>query len=206
MAPISRRDFIVKSGLTAVSLSVFGCVVPKANANNTFVGDCKTTDDILGPFYRPKAPLRADLTMPDQEGIIINLSGTVYSDDCSTPVESALVEIWQADLSGNYDNDSDAFRYRARWKVDKDGKYAFKTMIPGRYLNGGQYRPAHIHYRVSSLDHQELVSQIYFKDDPYIDKDPWASKSKARKRILPVVDQGNGIHAVQFDVFLAKNT
>ena len=49
-----------------------------------------------------------------------------------------------------------------------DGSYTFKTIIPGFYpanLNSGWFRPPHIHFMVSAMGHEQLVTQMYFKGD-----------------------------------------
>ena len=195
-----RKDFLKKTTLAICSISAFGMV---KEAPDGFVGDCDTTNDILGPFYRAEAPLRQDLTYPGLSGSVITLQGTVYGADCVTPLPNALVEIWHCNTEGEYDNDSSAFRQRGKWNTDQNGKYSFKTILPGKYLNGQLYRPAHIHFRVTEKNSRELVSQLYFQGDPHLIKDPWASQKKAMKRILPIaLEDTQGNLAVTFDIHL----
>ena len=195
-----RKDFLKKTTLAICSISAFGMVKEDADG---FVGDCDTTNDILGPFYRAEAPMRQDLTYPGLSGSEITLQGTVYGPDCVTPLPNALVEIWHCNTEGEYDNDSSAFRQRGKWKTDQNGNYSFKTILPGKYLNGQLYRPAHIHFRVTEKNSRELVSQLYFQGDPHLIKDPWASQKKAMKRILPIaLEDTHGNLAVTFDIHL----
>lgn len=113
------------------------------------------------------------------------------------------MEIWQCNTKGEYDNHSDNFKQRAKWYTNKKGEYAFKTILPGKYLNGKMYRPAHIHFRITEKNSQELISQIYFQGDPHIEKDPWASQKKAALRVLPIsLEDTNGNLAVNFDIYL----
>ena len=199
---MERRKFLCSAFISALSVSVFGKI--KFNEGD-FEGSCETTKDILGPFYRPNAPVRSDLTYKGLEGTIVELKGTVFGEDCLTPVKKACVEIWHCDVNGKYDNKSGDFLLRAKWFTDDYGQYKFKTILPGKYLNGSEYRPAHIHVRVTSEANRELISQIYFKGDPQISKDPWASKPSADLRTLPIVLEGTtGELAVNFDVFLSK--
>lgn len=211
----NRREFLISAGLTAISISVFGCAVPKpsstedqptsdqSNDEQTFKGDCATTDDILGPFYRQGAPMRTDLVLENHgEAPIIEVSGVVFTNDCTTPLNNVLVEIWQANEAGDYDNKSSEYRYRGSAWTDAAGQYTFKTIVPGRYMNGNQYRPSHIHFRVTDDRHQELVSQLYFKEDPFIAKDPWASKPKAKERICAIEENAEGFSKVNFNIFL----
>ena len=171
--------------------------------DGSFKGDCRTTNDILGPFYRPESPERYDLTWPELPGNRIELKGVVYGPDCSTPLKNALVEIWHCDTQGRYDNETDRFDHRGASRTNGKGEYAFKTILPGKYLNGALYRPAHIHYRVRAEGERELVSQIYFQGDPHITKDPWASQEKAAYRIRPVtLEDTEGNLTVRFDIYL----
>ena len=198
---MNRKKFLMTTVLAAFSVSSFGNIT---KLNDKFVSDCETTNDILSPFYKPNAPLRQDLTFNGLEGSIITLKGIVYKSDCITPLKNALVEIWQANANGEYDNESNNFYQRARWFTNENGEYEFKTILPGKYLNGNQYRPAHIHFRISEKESKELISQIYFKGDPHITNDPWASKPKAELRILPIVlEDTKGNLTVNFDVYLS---
>ena len=52
-------------------------------------------------------------------------------------------------------------------------------------------------------NHKELISQVYFKDDPYIEKDPWASQPKAILRILEI-NKSADIGEIEFNIYLNK--
>ena len=198
---MKRRKFVYAAGLSAISVSIFGHVVP--TKKGAFTGDCETSNDILGPFYRADAPFKTDLTYAGMEGTVIDLKGVVYGADCSTPLSNALVEIWQCNKHGEYDNHSSNFHLRGKCYADEKGFYSFKTILPGKYLNGGKYRPAHIHFRVSAENNKELISQIYFQGDPLIADDPWASLEKAERRILPIaLNDTKGNLSVVFDISL----
>jgi len=201
---MDRKKFLITASLAAFSISACGSV-KLTETEDKFSGDCTTTDDILGPFFRPNAPTRYDMTDPKLEGTRVELKGIVYKSDCTTPLKNTLVEIWHADKEGNYDNDSSEFRQRASWTTNERGEYAFKTILPGKYLNGKLYRPAHIHFRITEPNSKELVSQIYFKGDPNITEDPWASQPKANLRILPIVlEDTKGNLAVNFDIYMKE--
>lgn len=208
---MNRKEFLKRSSMAAFAISTLGCAVSRTTESeaipeSTHTGDCTTTDDILGPFYRPGAPDQSDMTFANLNGSRVAIKGTVYTNDCTTPLEDVKVEIWHCDTEGDYDNTSTDFRHRAQQTTDVNGSYGFKTILPGKYLNGKLYRPAHIHFRVTHDDHQELISQIYFSGDPHITEDPWASQDKAQARILPIVlEDTQGNLAVQFDIYLEKS-
>lgn len=200
---MNRKKFIISSSLTAVSLTTFGSIIK--DFNGAFTGDCDTTNDILGPFYRPDAPIRSDLTYEGLAGNRILLKGKVFRADCTTPVKDAMVEIWHCNTEGEYDNETKDFKLRACWNTNEQGEYSFKTILPGKYLNGELYRPAHIHYRVTEKTSKELISQIYFKGDPHIAKDPWASQAKAKLRILEISPEDiYGNLTINFDIYLTE--
>ena len=49
---------------------------------------------------------------------------------------------------------------------------------------------------------KELISQIYFKGDPHITEDPWASQSKAKLRILEISPEDiKGNLTINFDIY-----
>ncbi len=199
---MDRKSFLKKTGLAVFSMSVLGKVMEASPG--VFSSDCATTNDILGPFFRTNAPERSNLLIKGVDGDVIDIAGTVYGTDCKTPLEGAKVEIWHCDTLGNYDNDSKEYRHRATAYSDKEGGYTFRTIIPGKYLNGALYRPAHIHFRVTDKNHKELVSQIYFQGDPHIEKDPWASRKRASHRILPIFPKDTySSLAVTFDIFMS---
>jgi catechol 1,2-dioxygenase len=198
---MDRKKFIISSTLSVFALTAFGSVVKGKKGQPT--GDCDTTSDILGPFYRPNAPERGDLTFEGLEGTPIKIKGSVRKPDCKTPLSDALVEIWHCNAAGEYDNESAEFRHRAQLKTNAAGEYAFTTILPGKYLNGVLYRPAHIHFRVTEKNSKELVSQVYFKGDPHIEQDPWASKERAKLRVLNIIPEDiHGNLVVQFDIYL----
>lgn len=89
---MDRKKFIISTSLTAFSLSTFGSIVQ--DAQGEFKGDCETTNDILGPYYRLDAPFRDNLTYPGLLGTKILLKGKVFKQDCITPLKKALIEIW----------------------------------------------------------------------------------------------------------------
>ena len=194
----SRRGFLQASGLVALALS--GCA-PTLSDDDDSAGDddddddsagddddatgdddddsaasCSVTEDnIEGPFYREDAPFRGDLNATGTEGISLQISGQVLGPDC-TPLAGAIVDIWHADPDGEYDNSTADFDFRGRVEADAEGRYAYTTLLMGRYPNNGTYRPRHIHYRVSAAGHRTLVTQLYFTGDEFIEGDPFVEK------------------------------
>ena len=197
---MKRRKFICDSSLLAFSVGVFGKIKWDGHS---FIGEDPTTTDILGPFYRPGAPLRIDIVQPGTKGEILHFSGIVFEKDGKTPIKNTLVEIWHCNENGVYDNMSDDYVYRSAWKTGADGKYHFRTILPVPYGVGGDVtRPAHIHMRISGNSKQDLVTQIYFKGDKYIEKDTSASNPKSVNRLLRISTNAQNEKVVKFDIVL----
>ncbi len=198
-----RRDFIQGTGMVAFGIGVFGKI---SWENGAFIGDNPTTTDILGPFYRPNAPMRSNINPKGYTGPVFHLTGKIYKADGKTPFPNCLVEIWQCDEHKVYDNTTDDYRYRGSQRVGKDGRYHFMTTTPLPYPinSAGVYRPAHIHMRLSGEGQQDLITQIYFKDDPHIEKDPSAGSAEAINRILTTRKNSKKEDVVTFNVVMQK--
>lgn len=159
----------------------------------------ETKDNILGPFHREGAPFRSELNVQGRFGRPLVLEGVILGPDCRTPLPGALVDAWQADTDGAYDRSSPNFELRGQQTVGPDGAYRFRTLLPGRYLNGNTYRPRHIHLKVKASGYRELTTQVYFAGDPFNDTDPFIHKSL----IVPLEPLADGDRAV-FRVVLAR--
>lgn len=170
-------------------------VVPQPVVGAAPASCTATVEQILGPYYLPEAPWRDSLLEPGMQGERLAIDGTVRALDCS-PIAGALLEVWQADHGGRYDVRGPMLR--ARLQSDRAGQYRIHTILPGRYLNGAQYRPAHVHLRISAPGHTALVTQLYFEGDPYNDVDPFLDRSLIRP-----VQQAPDEKRVGFDVTLA---
>ena len=197
---MKRRTFLKTASITAVSISAFGSI--SWNGHH-FTGSTPTTSDILGPFYRPGAPLRSNIVPVGEDGIPFFVKGRIFGNDGKTPLHNAIVEAWQCDMDEVYDNTTDDFRYRGRVKTDASGAYAFQTLMPPPYIVGDDWRPAHIHMRISHDSFQDLITQIYFKGDPNIRIDESSSSPDAVERILEV-RQKNESREVLFDIVMQE--
>jgi protocatechuate 3,4-dioxygenase beta subunit len=144
-----------------------------------------TETNIEGPYYRAGAPLRDDLTEAGMPGTRLVVSGRILGPDCAAPLDGATLDVWQADSDGHYDNDRHSpeasgtgpLRLRGKLAAGPEGAFRFRTVMPGRYRNGPQYRPAHVHVKVSAPGHAPLTTQLYFDGDPYNAIDPFIRKS-----------------------------
>ncbi|MEP7322885.1 MAG: catechol 1,2-dioxygenase [Saprospiraceae bacterium] len=199
---MQRREFIKTTTMQVAAVSAYGFI---RLDGNQFVGDCETTTDILGPFYRPDAPVRSNLAISGDAGEPIELSGLIRHKDCITPYKNAKIELWHCDSKGKYDNQSNEYRYRGTTYSNEKGYYSFQTILPVPYDTGdGNMRPAHFHLMITAVGYQPLVTQLYFNGDPHIKKDPYASAPTAIKRTLDVQKLKTGITKVTYNVGMSE--
>jgi protocatechuate 3,4-dioxygenase beta subunit len=109
-----------------------------------------TAGDMMGPFYKPDAPLRSSVG----KGYL--LTGLVKSAlDCA-PIPGAQIEFWLTSPEGEYDD-----QYRATVIAADSGAYRFESNRPRDY----GYRPPHIHLRVTAAGFEPLVTQHYPQEE-----------------------------------------
>ena len=188
---LDRRQFLRASSLLGMgSLFIPGdlfALAPVAGG-----GCAATTDDIQGPFYLPGSPNTALVAQPGEPGTRLYISGTTLANDCETPIAGVKIEVWQANAAAVYDT-SQNFLLRGTVFSDENGLYAFETILPGPYLNGNQYRPKHIHFKVTKPGFPDLITQLYFEGDPLIPLCPIIHTIKdesAIQRLVAKLDMG----------------
>ncbi len=125
---------------------------------------CRDNDDTTaaqtaGPFYKPNSPKRRSLIEPGMKGTKIFVQGYVRSTRCK-PIGGALVDFWQADAAGAYDNTG--YKLRGHQYADDSGRYSLETVVPGLYPG----RTRHFHVRVQAPNRPILTTQLYFPGEP----------------------------------------
>jgi len=121
--------------------------------------DAVTIAEEEGPYFKPNTPLRRDLAVDSPRGERVTLAGYVLDRRCQ-PTPDALVELWQADETGVYDNEG--YRLRGHQLTDGAGRWWFTTIIPGLYSG----RTRHYHVKVQRPGGRVLTTQLYFPDEP----------------------------------------
>lgn len=196
---LSRRDMMLKS------LGAVGIAATSSEALAQAMCGL-TPQQPEGPFYPIDYQLDKDndLTRVQggsarPQGQLIYVRGIVSDQNCA-PVAGALVEIWQACATGKYNHKNDPnpapldpnFQYFGQAITDDQGRYMFKTILPGAYPASSTWmRPPHIHYKVSKRAYSELITQLYFKDNPLNNKDlilkalPQAERQKVVVELTP---------------------
>jgi protocatechuate 3,4-dioxygenase beta subunit len=121
-----------------------------------------TPAEIEGPFYTPGTPERRVLTAPGSRQTRFRLVGRVLTPDCR-PLPGAVLDFWQADASGEYDNSG--FRLRGHQYTDESGAFQLETVMPGAYRTVGLTRTPHIHVKAQGPGTRLLTTQLYFPEE-----------------------------------------
>jgi protocatechuate 3,4-dioxygenase beta subunit len=166
---LTRRGFLAASLIATDLLFDRALDAVAATVDLAPTPACADTDDITppqtaGPFYKPRSPERKSLLEPGIQGSKIVLEGIVRSTKCK-PIAGALVDFWQADGNGVYDNTG--FKLRGHQFTDGAGRYRLETVVPGVYPG----RARHFHVRVQSPNRPALTTQLYFPSEPENQRD-----------------------------------
>jgi protocatechuate 3,4-dioxygenase beta subunit len=116
-------------------------------------------------------PSKINVTVNEEPGEPMTISGTVYLSDGKTPANGAILSLWQTDTNGYYVEGGGGAgelhpRLHGRLKTSADGKYEFKTIKPGQYPS--HTTPAHVHAHISAPDFPEYALIYYFEGDDLI--------------------------------------
>jgi hydroxyquinol 1,2-dioxygenase len=216
----ARQEFILLSDVLGLSALV-------NLLHDREAAELGTTSSLLGPFYRqdaPEVPLGGSIAV-NGKGPELLLWGRV-TDTEGHPVPGALVQLWQTNAEGWYDLQVEggaATDMRGNVRCDAEGRFNVRTVKPLGYsipMDGPVgalvhqqrrhgCRPAHIHFLIGAPGYRELVTALYFGDDPHIDSDtvfgvsgPLVVSTVADDPAAPV----RGIPSVRYDFQLARET
>jgi protocatechuate 3,4-dioxygenase beta subunit len=125
---------------------------------------CADADDVTprqteGPFFTPNSPERTSLLDGGETGTTLLLRGQVVDTSCQ-PIAGALLDFWQADDAGQYDNVG--YRLRGHQFADETGAYRLETIVPAVYPG----RTRHVHVKVQAPNQPVLTTQLYFPNEP----------------------------------------
>ncbi|MCX7303560.1 MAG: 6-chlorohydroxyquinol-1,2-dioxygenase [Hyphomicrobiales bacterium] len=149
-----------------------------------------TPNTARGPFYRhdaPELPLGANISL---DGAGERLAVTCHVRDLDgRPVTGAVVETWQANGQGYYENQQPdlqpEFNLRGIFAADAAGDMHYLTVKPAGYkvpddgpvgqllgrLGYPLHRPAHLHFIVRAPGFETVTTHVYDGADPRLGED-----------------------------------
>ena len=179
----TRQEFVLLSDILGLSM-----LLDKINEH----AESSTTDSaLLGPFYvegRPTVDNGADIS-DGVTGTPMFVTGRVV-DEHGKPVAGAHVDTWHSDGEGFYDVQQteklhNELAMRALLTTDEDGRFWYRSISPRYYpvptdgpcgeilraANRSPMRPQHVHFWFQAEGYQPLITQLFWRDDPYIGRD-----------------------------------
>ncbi len=180
-----------------------------------------TPSQTLGPFfaygltpagqYEWNDGFTNNLVTADTAGERIRIEGRVFDGD-GKPVPDCMLEIWQADASGNFADPKDQralpnskFRGFGRCGTDPNGDYAFDTIKPGQVPDpDGKPQAPHILLAIFArgmLLHN--YTRIYLDGEAANAADPVLALVPSDRRATLIASRalgGNGVY--RFDIHL----
>ena len=160
-----RREFLGASAALVLSMAAEARAQSGGPRPTPACGEHGVTHpQTPGPYFKPQSPQRASLLEPGIPGPRIVVEGTVLGRDCK-PVPRALLDFWQADARGEYDNAG--FRLRGHQFTDDAGRYRLESVVPGIYPG----RTRHFHVNVQAPGQPVLTTQLYFPGESLNQRD-----------------------------------
>jgi len=211
MKPNNRRTFLKNSLLGTVGAVVAGNVSAQTS----------TPRDAEGPFYpiTPQKDKDADLTkvagkIGTAKGTIIEIHGQVLDTNLN-PVEGATIDLWQANSFGKYHHphdDSEApvdenFQSWAIIQSGKDGKFRFKTVMPGAYpfqAKPEDQRTPHIHIKIGKHGYEPVLTQMYFPDQEQNKTDGLYQRKTKEQQAMMTAQYTEKQNEFLYNIFLEK--
>jgi protocatechuate 3,4-dioxygenase, alpha subunit len=171
-----------------------------------------STSQTIGPYLRIGLEWMVieDLAPPGVAGERVRIEGRIFDGE-RKPVNDAAVEIWQANSLGKYSSPEDAqekplepgFRGYGRSLTDESGAFRFRTIKPGR-VPGPDAKLQAPHLVVTIFMRgllKQLVTRLYFPDEPSNADDPILKRVPADRRATLVAKKsGDGV--LQWNVVL----
>ena len=175
----------------------------------------RTPGLLMGPYYPLQVPTGADADLWRGDTLPagtrqLRLQGQVLTHK-GVPVPNACIELWHADPCGRYRHASAPGHTQAAAGFagygltysDAQGRFAFRSLVPGAYADGNAVRAPHLHTQITGRV-DRLVTQIFLPGDERNQSDRWYRAVAHPERLLPQVvrDEANCLH-LHWIVFIA---
>jgi protocatechuate 3,4-dioxygenase, alpha subunit len=168
-----------------------------------------TPSQTVGPYFRIGLTWKQSkscLVAPEAEGDRIVMKFRIFDGD-GTPIDDAMLELWQADAHGNYNHPDDP-KYDpncpgigtschgfGRMGTEDEGRCEFQTVKPGRVAGaGGVLQAPHLNLGIFARGMlKQFYTRVYFAGDPANAEDPALAlvPEDRRSTLMAQRDAGN---------------
>jgi protocatechuate 3,4-dioxygenase beta subunit len=120
---------------------------------------------VAGPPVQAQPPAAPSLLPAGEPGTPLHVDGRIVGP--GGPVANAALYVYQTDARGYYSSEVNDDNRKPRLKVSlttgPDGRFAFRTIVPGQYPRSGP--PAHIHLEVTPPGKAMQQFELVFEGD-----------------------------------------
>jgi protocatechuate 3,4-dioxygenase beta subunit len=198
---IGRREALTLIGAAGAAAVAFGCgdsvtsptsaaATTTTNPTSTNAACAVTPSETAGPYPSVTSLFRSDIR-EDRQGIPLALTiKVVNSSSGCAPVANADVEIWHADVAGNYSeysSERSKTYLRGVQTTDSSGQVTFTTIYPGWY----QGRATHVHVEVKTGGVSRKITQMAFAEA--VNSAVYATGVYASRGVNPTSNASDGI-------------
>ena len=183
-----------------------------------------TANTVLGPFYVPNSPWRADgdsIIESEDPGPRVIMHGCVRDAD-GQPIAGATVDVWQNASNKLYavqDPHQNPHNLRGRFRTTERGSFSFETVRPVAYaipddgpvgrllelVGRHPWRPAHIHFLVTAPGYDPLTTHVFDRDSAYLDSDAVFGVEESLVTTFEAADHRRSALDAEFDVVLTAS-
>jgi protocatechuate 3,4-dioxygenase, beta subunit len=161
----------------------------------------RTPGLLIGPYYPVQQPAKAGTHLfhgqqPPQGARRLVLEGCCRSEN-GEPVAGVLVELWHADPFGRYRHASapeeqavvEGFTGYGRARTDAGGVFAFRSLVPGGYVDRNTTRAPHLHVQLTGRV-DRLATQLFLPGERANEADRWFAALAHPELLVPRVLSG----------------
>jgi len=181
---LMRADGSDASELTGLAPLGFAAFSPDPVATRALLEvaelEAGVTPMLASPAAEPEVP-EIVIAGPDEPGQPLRITGRVLDEVSGRPIPGADITIYQTDGGGEYEpadrSDQSTARLRGELATDPQGRFAFRTILPGEYP-GQPPGNRHIHvHSVSAEGYAPRGFVVLFDDNVREEVRTWAEST-----------------------------
>ena len=87
----------------------------------------------------------------------------------------------------------------------KEGRYRFKTIIPGAYpISTSRQRTPHIHFKISKKGYESLLTQMYFPNQELNEQDVLFNRKSVEQQAMMTAKKSDNSSIYESNIIIDK--